>query len=82
MDKEDLSLIRLVYYVLDNFELELPSLNARANDPPPDRLEVYEEVLETRLRFSLSPFVLELLHFYGISLCILTLNFVQHIVGF
>lgn len=40
MDEEDLSVIWLVYYILDDFELELPSLGAQANDSSPGCLGV------------------------------------------
>lgn len=76
------SLIQLAYCVLDEFELELPGSNARINDPPPDCLGVYEEALKAGLRFPISSFILELLHFYRIPLCILIPNFVRHIIGF
>lgn len=35
MDHEDLSLIRIAYYIPREFKLELPSPNARINNPPP-----------------------------------------------
>lgn len=49
VDRESLSLILLAYCVSDDFELELPSQNARINDPPLDHLGVYEEALEAGL---------------------------------
>lgn len=61
MDEEDVSLIRQVYYVLEDFELELLGLDIWINNPPLDHLGVYEKVLEAGLRFPLSPFILELL---------------------
>lgn len=60
MDGEDLSLILLEYYMLDEFELEPSGLSSM--------LVMYEEALEIGLKFLLSLFVLEVLHVYEISL--------------
>lgn len=71
MDKEDLSLIQLVYCVPNEFKLVLPGLGVLANDLPPSHLAMYEKALKARLRFSLLFFVIKVLYFFEISLCIL-----------
>lgn len=48
----------------------------------PCRLGVYKEAFEAGLIFSLPSFLLELLRFYGISLCTLTPNSLRVVLGF
>lgn len=66
MDEKDMSLIRLSYFVPNDFKLELLGLSARANDSSLSHFKVYEEALVAGLQFSLSPFILDLHHLYGI----------------
>lgn len=69
---EDLTHIQVLYGIPGEFVLELSHSNARANSPPPGQLGVYENAFQTGLRSPISPFVLELFMFYGISLCTLS----------
>lgn len=71
----------MAYCIPKDFELELSDLDIWINNPP-GWLGVYEEAFEAKLRFSLSPFILEFLRSYGVPLCILTPNSIKHIVGF
>lgn len=80
--QEDLSLVRVGYCILGDYKIELLGPDMQIDNPPPGRLGVYEEVFEVELKFSLNPFVLELLRVDGISLCALTPNLIRHIIGF
>lgn len=82
MDQEDLSLIRIGYCILEDFELELLGLDARVDNPPLGRPRVYEESFEVGLRFLIFSFILELLRSYGIPLCVLTPNSIGLVMGF
>lgn len=82
MDQKDLSLVRIRYRIPKDYEIELSRPDSRIDNPPPDRLGVYEEAFETRLGFPLPPFVLELLKSYEIPLCVLTLNSTRFIIRF
>lgn len=65
-----------------DLQLHPPSLSARGDEAPPSHLAMYKEMLKAGLRFPLSPFILKVLHFYGISLRFLTPNSIWYIVGF
>lgn len=71
---EDLAKTQTCYRVPDDFDLELSGTIERANDPPPDRLVVYEEAYRIGLCFPISPFIFDLFRFYGIPLYILVPN--------
>lgn len=81
MDPGDLTYIRVVCSVPDEFNLELSCLDAGMNNPPPDPFEVYKETFEAGLRFSIPPFIYEL-RFYDVSLCTLILNFLRLVLEF
>lgn len=82
IDREDLSLICTAYYDPRDFKLELLGPGARVDNSSPGRLGVFEEAFETRLRFPISPFILELLMSYGVLLCSLTPNSIRLIIRF
>lgn len=71
---EDISKIWVLYKISGEFDLELLEFDARVNNLPLGRLVVYEKAFKVGLRFFLLSFLLEFFRFYGISLCILTLN--------
>lgn len=54
----------------------------RVDNLPPRRLGVYVEAFDAGLGLLVSPFVFELLRFYGVSLCTLTSNSLRLILGF
>lgn len=82
MDQGDLSLIRGVYRIPWDFELELHGPDAHIDYPPPGRVRVYEEAFEVGLKFPILPFIFELLKSYEIPLYVLTPNSIRYIVGF
>lgn len=70
------------YRVPREFDLELSNFDTHVNDPPLDKLGMYVEAFETGLRFSIPPFLLELLRYYNISLYTLIPNSLRLILGF
>lgn len=82
MNQEDLSLVRLVYCIPRDFELEFSGANSQIDNPPLGRLGVYKKALESGLRFPISSIILEFLRTYGVLLCVQTLNFIRLLIGF
>ena len=79
---EELSLIRIQYGVLPEYELGLPEPIDRASAPPPGCFCLYQEAFRTRLRLSLLPFVIALFHFLNISLVSIAPNSFRFLIGF
>lgn len=53
VDQKDLSIIRVGHCILQDYELELHGPDSWINNLPSNRLEVYKEAFEARLRFPL-----------------------------
>lgn len=68
LNVDDLTKIQVLYGVPGEFDLELSKSDARANNPPLNKLGVYEEAFKARKRFSIPSFLLDLLRFYNIFL--------------
>ena len=79
---EDLNQIRTSYRVPSEFDLELPEIMGRANNPPPIRLTMYEEAFNANFRLPIFSFILDLFRFYRISFCTLVPNSFRFIIGF
>lgn len=82
LNMDDLTEIQVLYRVLREFDLELFKYSTRANNPSLGRLEVYKEAFKDGLRFFIPFFLLDLLRFYKISLCTITLNSLRLVIGF
>ena len=64
---EDLGLVQGFFIILTSFIIELAESGERVHRPPLGRLGVHEETMRTRLRFSLHPFIKELMRKYALN---------------
>lgn len=65
---EDFS-IYILQCQIPHIGLELLKPRDRITNPPPDRIQLYEECLRARLRLSLSNFVVEIFNSFSIAPC-------------
>ena len=80
--KDELRVIRGVYFILTEFKVELTGPEERVHLPPSRQLGVYDEALKANLRFSLHPFIVEQMNTFSLSPSQIVPNSWYFIIGF
>ena len=82
LTKDELRVIRGVYFILTEFDIELVGPKERVHLPPLGRLGIYDEVLKADLRFFLYPFIVELMNTFLLSPSQIAPNSWLFVIGF